>query len=357
MILVVEPNLKQVRMWVFDGAAEKTPRLVVKEFDELIGAAQVAVAIREIVKRKKLEAIAFRIVFGADAFKGPARINAAFFKEFNKLVTFFPFYIPSTEQLLKSFYESYPKVPLIAFFETSFFRDLPEEEKYYPIPHEYLQRSNIKRYGFHGIFHEAASLALGKERKIISIVLDRQTTISSIHKGKPLSISQGYTPLEGVMGRTSCGDLDPGIVFYLMKRYKYSIFQIDDMLKKESGFLGLTGYDLTMSELFGLYGTDAKVTLAFDIYQNQILKYIGEGISTLGGLDAIVFAGEYADLLAPLMYSIIKKISFLGLSVQSLPWKGVNKLIRVSSDDSKIEAYCNRVSMPQTLCLASKEYL
>jgi acetate kinase len=94
------------------------------------------------------------------------------------------------------------------------------------------------------------------------VVIDKQTTVCSARSGNPLSISLGFTPLEGVMSRTSCGDLDPGVVFYLMNNQGFSIYKIDDILKNESGFLGLTGYDLELKELVKFYGKDRKVTLA-----------------------------------------------------------------------------------------------
>ena len=164
---------------------------------------------------------------------------------------------------------------------------------------------------------------------IISVVLDKQTTVCPVKNNLPLAISLGFTPLEGVMSRTSCGDLDPGIVFYLMNAHKFSIYKIDDILKNESGFLGLTGYDLKLKELVKFYGKDPKVNSAFEIYEGQLLKYIGEGISVLGGLDNIVFSGEGVGPLIPVIYSLIKKISFLGINIKSLPWKDKKEEYRI----------------------------
>ena len=313
MITVIEPGLRQTKKWDFD------------------------------TKNRKLEAASFRLLFGGGIFGENVKIDDHFFSKIKSLAQQFPFYIPVVDRSIRQFYEKHKGVPMFAFFETPFFEKLPDEEKYYAIPQEYFQKTSIKRQGFHGIFHKHNASLAGSQKKIISVVLDRQTTVSAIDSSRPLSISLGYTPLEGIMGRTSCGDLDPGIVFYLMKRYNLSIFKIDEILKSESGFYGLTGYDIDIDELFRFYGKDKKVDFAFLVYQNQILKYIGEGISVLKGFDAIVFSGCYAKTLAPLIYNLIKKISFLGITLEALPWK--NNLQMVSSENSRVKVYLDNTSV------------
>jgi len=356
MILVVEPSLKGVRFWTFkERAGRILPSLVVKDFQEVVDKGALKKMVRSLIGKGRLEAVSFRIFFGGDTFKGPTLISEPFFKKFEGLVSFMPFYIPFTCRLLRVFYEEFKKVPLIAFFETAFFQGLPDEEKYYAVPQEHFQKTNLKRYGFHGIYHEFNAETADNKDRILSIVMDKQTTVCAIHKGRPESISLGYTPLEGIMGRTSCGDLDPGIVFYMMKRYKFSIFKMDDILKRESGFVGMTGYDLTFGEFFKLYGCDPKVTLAFDVYQNQILRYIGEGISLLGGLDSIIFSGCHISLLMPLVYRIVKKISFLGIDVKPLPWALKDDFSCISKDDSKVKARINFSALPAVLYYKAKD--
>jgi acetate kinase len=238
---------------------------------------------------------------------------------------------------------------MTAFFETAFFTGLPEEERYYAFPRKYFHKDGVKRWGYHGLFHEYNySVARGAE-KVVSVVLDAKSTVSSIYKNKPLSINLGYTPLEGIMSGTTCGDVDPGMVFYLMKAHNYSIFQIDEILKKQSGFLGLTGYDMDIAELFKLYGKDQKVTLAFDVYKNQILKYIGESIAVLEGVDAIIFSGDNAKSLQPLIYDILKGISFLGINLKTLPWPDKEESACVASEDSPVKIYVNYTSLPKII--------
>jgi acetate kinase len=230
---------------------------------------------------------------------------------------------------------------MFVFFETNFFSRLPNEEKCYAIPVELSKNNSFKRYGYHGIFHEYNAELVSSKSKLISIVFDNKTTVCSALARNPYSISLGYTPLEGIMSASSCGDLDSGIVFYLMKRYGNSLFKIDDILKRQSGFYGLTGYDLKISELIKLYGKDNKVTLAFDVYRNQILKYVGEAISVLGGLDHLIISGSEIKTFLPIIYKLLNDISFLGINLKCLPWSEDSAFVELTTHESDIKVSIN----------------
>jgi len=358
MILVIDTNLKEVKFWVFK---ENEPKILlssfVKDVEEIKTSKTLKSDILRVVGRGKITSIAFRILFGGEFFDKAIMVNQKFFIKFAKLTSFFPFYIPAMLDILKTFFRDFEDTPQIAFFETAFFSKLPEEVKYYAIPSEFHKDNKIKKWGFHGIFHEANFGMIPALGKCISVVFDKQTTVCSMKNNLPLSISLGFTPLEGVMSRTSCGDLDPGIVFYLMNVHKFSIYKIDDILKNESGFLGLTGYDLELKELVKFYGKDPKVNLAFDVYQAQLLKYIGEGISVLGGLDSLVFSGSEVDALVPIIYNLIKKISFLGINTKSLPWVDKREISQITSGESRIKAYLNRMNLPEVIFYETTKFL
>lgn len=324
MILVIDHNLKEIKYSCFPGPHR---------------------------------AIAFRILFGGDIFKEPALIDGEFFKKFEKLTLAFPLYVPPTQEMLRTFKKVFNDFPLIAFFETSFFSGLPDEGKYYALPYEYLKANSIRRWGFHGILHEANVEGLPAGEKNISIVLDKQVTVCAAAGRKPLSISLGYTPLEGIMSRTACGDLDPGIVFYLMTEHNFSLYKIDEMLKSKGGFLGITGYDIGLKELVKLRGKDRKADLAFDVFRGQILKYIGQGIALLGGVDNLIFAGNLVEPFSPVIYDLVKKLSFLGISTASLPWSVDKKMTAVSSDGSKVKVFINRVDPSEIIFNKAKAFL
>jgi Acetate kinase len=300
MTLVIDYNLKELKIWAFrEKKGEVSPAFFIKNVEDIRDDKALKKFILGIAGKDRFKAIAFRVLFGGDYFSKSAIVDAKFFESFGKLTDYFPFYIPSTLNMLKRFRETFKGTPLIAFFETSFFQKLPDEEKYYALPFEFYKESKIKKFGFHGIFHEANAGIGSSEGRIISIVFDKQTTVCAIKNKRPLSISMGYTPLEGVMSNRACGDLDPGIIFYLMNVHNFSIYEIDEMLKNKSGFMGLTGYDIGLKDMIKIRGKDAKVNLAFDVYEAQIIKHIGEGLSVLGGLDNIIFPETMSVFLLP----------------------------------------------------------
>ncbi|MDP8289980.1 MAG: hypothetical protein P9M02_03305 [Candidatus Susulua stagnicola] len=350
MILVIDYNLKDIKVSTFeekfDGQILSSD---IKAIDEIKDDDLFKKIIQNINGKKKIKAISFRILFGGDYFDKPTLVDEKFFLHFEKLTDFFPFYVPLTSRMLKRFQKIFKDIPLIAFFETSFFLKLPDKEKYYTLPFEYYQNNRIKRWGFHGIFHQANTRIFSKGDRNLSIVFDKQTTVCATRNNKPLSVSLGYTPLGGIMSRTSCGDLDPGIVLYLMNVHKLSIYEIDEMLKNKSGFVGLSGYDISISEMLKLYGKDAKVDMAFDIYQSQIMKYVGEGIAALGGLDNIIFAGSNVGIFTPIIHQIVRKILFLGINTISLPWSEDKTIIDITSAESRIKVYISRMDIAKVI--------
>jgi acetate kinase len=358
MILVVDTNLKEVKFWVLrENDMDASVQTFTRDAEDIRGSVTLKRDICNAAGRGRIKAIAFRVLFGGDFFDKPTFINQYFFAQFSKLTDFFPFYIPFMVSVMRKFHDEFAEIPQVAFFETAFFSKLPEEEKYYAIPYALHENNKIKKWGFHGIFHEANCGMFSESEKSISVVFDKQTTVCAAKDHKPFSVSLGFTPLEGVMSRTSCGDLDPGIVFYLMNVHKFSIYKIDDILKNESGFLGLTGYDLEFKDLVKLYGKDQKVNLAFDVYQSQLLKYIGEGISILGGVDNIVFAGSEIETMMPVIYSLIKKISFIGISTKSLPWGDKNEISQVSAKGSQVKVYLNRMGLAKVIFYETENFL
>ncbi|MBF0252309.1 MAG: hypothetical protein HQL29_00690 [Candidatus Omnitrophica bacterium] len=350
MILIVDCNLKTLKISVFKKKDKRlSSECFSKDMDEIRDDESFKKYIQIIIGKNKIKAISFRILFGGDYFDKPVLIDPIFFVKFEKLTDAFPFYVPVMMETIKRFIRVFKNKPLIAFFETAYFLKLPDEERFYAMPFEYYRDNKIKKCGFHGILHEENSKKFSEKDKTISIVFDSQTTVCSISGKKPLSVSLGYTPLEGVMSRTSSGDVDPGIVFYLMNVHNFSIYKIDEMLKKESGFLGLTGHDIELKDMVKLLGKDVKVDQAFDIYQAQIMKYIGEGISVMGGVDNIIFAGSNVNILIPVIYSIVKKISFLGINTKNLPWGEEQEIIDITTDESKIKTFINKIDIAKVI--------
>ncbi len=343
-MIVVEVNKNMALFKTFSGTVTEALEFdYKKDSDPKRPARKLGELIAKLSKKEPVRTVSFLLQFGGNRFKHPCPVNEEFLKELLTQSEFFPLYIPAAHQFIKMFCEQFNNIKFFAFFETSFFCLLPDKDRTYPIADKYFDNNGSMKWGYNGIFHAHHATLFDPVDKVISVVLDRQTTVCAIRNGKPLTVSLGCTPLEGIMSQRSCGDIDPGIIVYLMKEYGYSIYKIDDILKKESGFYGMTGYDLTLGQLISLYGKDEKVTLAFDVYKNHMLKYIGDSIATMGGFDRLVFSGCNAETLRQVVYMLLKDMSFLGISLAEMPWDTKSELVFLTLQNSQRHAYMNSI--------------
>ncbi|MGQ1948454.1 hypothetical protein ACT3CD_15280 [Geofilum sp. OHC36d9] len=358
MILIVEPTYNEVTFWTYQRpGSEHSPQSITISTEEIKTRHILAETINKITGNTLPKAISIRILFGGELFGKIALVDDNFFPAFEKLIKIRPSYISYVLTFIKVLYQSFPGIHILAFFETGLFLELPEVEKCYAMPDNYYGDISYRKWGFHGIWHDYNAKLPAKPKKTISIVLDKTTTVCALNKKLPVTMSFGSTPLEGIMGKRSCGDIDPGIVFYLMKKNKYSIQKMDEILKNKSGFFGLTGYDKEMDELVKLYGNDPKVDLAFDIYMNQVKKYIGESIAMLGGVSDIIFSGPYVESFKPIIFHILKDISFIDITLQASPWEETDKLSKISMKNSKVSVYLNKVTLHEIIYEMTKEYI
>jgi len=358
MMLIIDHNLKQAEFTLFDAGNGKPSAAAKRQapMDSALEPGFLDPLIRDMASAGPLDSACVRLRFGGDLFNGPARVDKAFLETYAGLTPHFPFYIPLTHAFLKRLLASLNHVPLHAFFETALFCGLPEQEKIYAVPREYNEKLGLRRFGYHGLFHGYHADRLDVDGTVLSVVLDKQTTVCAIENGKPSYISVGYTPLEGVMGRTSCGDLDPGVAFYLLRERRESFYGIDNLLKKKSGFRGLTGFDLEIGDLYRHAGDEPKVKRAFNIYFNQVLRHMGAALAVSGPLSGLVFGGRFVSDLEPVAYRLAKKLTFLGVSLKALPWeKGDSGFDEVSDPGSRVRVALNRETLPEVLCESALE--
>ena len=347
MIAILDQNLKKVEINTFDVGNNQ----VITKQTHIVSLENISRCSIEIAKRLKTsEAVCIRLRFGGDLFDKPLIVDSQFITKYESLTSSYPFYIPITLQLLKLLVVELGSIPLYAWFETSIFTKLPEEERIYALPNQLQSAGSPRRFGCHGIYHAWNAQQMPNLSTVLSIVMDKQTTVSVLRNGKPRTISMGYTPLEGIMSRTSCGDMDPGIVFHLMRVSGESFFKIDEVLKKNSGFVGLTGIDAEIDELFKQVNLDPTIAQAFELYESQIIRHCGEALAVSGEPQAIVFSGKYTSALTPLIFRILKKFTFLGLSLKPVPWANTSTHLNiVTKENSNIMAAISMFSLPETL--------
>ena len=211
-----------------------------------------------------------------------------------------------------------PKVTQIAVFDTAFHSTLAPEAYTYPGPYSWYQ-AGIRRYGFHGISHGYASRRaaqlLGREPsglRIVTCHLGSGASLAAVRAGKSIDTTMGFTPLEGLMMGSRSGSVDPGILVYLLREHHYTADQLDDILYKQSGLLGISGISADMREILSAIDRgDSRARLAFDIYVHRLVREIGSMLAVLGGADALVFTGGVGENCAPLREKVTQHLGFL----------------------------------------------
>ena len=268
-----------------------------------------------------IEAIGHRVVHGGPRFRESVRIDASLETELAALAELAPLHNPPALRAIDAAMRERPDVPHVAVFDTTFFRDLPRSASVYPTPWEWHEAYGIRRYGFHGISHAycagKAATMLGRDPSSLKLVvchLGNGASAAAILGGVAIGTTMGFTPLAGLMMGTRSGDVDPGILLDLMKGKGLTAEELDDALNHHSGLLGVSGVssDYREVEEAARQGHD-RASLALEIYAARVRSAIGGFAATLGGLDAVVFAGGVGENSATLRASACEGLSFLGL--------------------------------------------
>ncbi len=245
-----------------------------------------------------IKSFGHRVVHGGDEFINPTIITKTNIKNLEKYNDLAPLHNPYNLSFIKLALHTQPKIKNIAVFDTGFFSTINEEAKHFAIPIKYFSK-NIRRYGFHGISHqyitsEASKLLKKKEQSCNLIIchLGGGCSVSAISKGKAIDISLGFTPLGGIMMSTRSGDIDPGVLIYLMKKYNYSADELNNILNNQSGIFGIANTKNYLDLLDGVKKKEEKCTLAFNMFCYQIRKTIASYFGILNKVDAICFTGS-----------------------------------------------------------------
>ena len=264
--------------------------------------------------------VGHRVVHGGKHFSTTTEITQPIKEKIKALSMLAPLHNPANLEGIEVAVEVFPNAKQVAVFDTAFHQTIPEYAYKYAIPNEFLDKYNIRLYGFHGTSHkyvsEKAIEFLGKkESKIITIHLGNGCSMTAIKNGKSIDHSLGFSPLSGLIMGTRSGDIDPSIIFYLHERLGIEVSEIKSILQKKSGMLGLTGYsDLREIQEQASHG-DKLCQLALQMNAYRIKKYIGAYATILNGLDAIVFTagiGENSDVIRDL---VCKELDFLGIEL------------------------------------------
>ncbi|GAB4283259.1 MAG: acetate kinase [Candidatus Rifleibacteriota bacterium] len=296
---------------------------------------------------KEVDAVGHRIVHGGDKFAQSVLINDDVKKAIQDCIVFAPLHNPPNLKGVEAVEAIIPDVKQVAVFDTSFHQTMGPEAYIYGIPYRFYAKNKIRRYGFHGTSHryvaKRAAELLGKpleECKLITIHLGNGCSACAIDGGKSVDTSMGHTPLEGLIMGTRCGDIDPALVLHIMKEEKLSISEMDTLLNKHSGVLGISEESSDLRDLEDGWPNKSKMAnLALDVYSHRIKKYIGAYMAVLNGCDAIVWTAGVGEN-SPIVRSIVhKNMDWFGIKLDlaknEVTWRGAEG--EITTPDSKVK--------------------
>lgn len=269
-----------------------------------------------------LAAAGHRLVHGGSRYREPQRITPEFLTEIERLIPLDPDHMPAAIRGIKFIAKKFPELPQVACFDTAFHSSLPAVARMYALPGN-LCDQGIVRYGFHGLSYEyvmgelqALEGKLARGRVIIAH-LGNGASMVAVKDGKSIDTSMGFTPLEGLVMGTRSGDVDPGLLLYLLLQKKMSAKEMSTMLNKESGLLGVSGTSGDMRNLLEKMRQDSRAGEAVELFCYRAKKYIGAYTAVLGGLDVLVFAGGIGERAAVVRKRICDGLDFLGIRLDA----------------------------------------
>lgn len=296
----------------------------------------------------EITAVGHRVVHAGEYYSTSVLINDEVMKALEDCIKLAPLHNPPNIIGINACKALMPETPMVAVFDTAFHQTMPEEAFIYAIPYELYSDYKIRRYGFHGTSHkyvsqEAAKL-IGKDLKDIKMItchLGNGASVTAIKNGVSVDTSMGFTPLEGVAMGTRSGNLDPAIVTFLIKELKYTAEQVDTLLNRKSGVLGISGVSSDFRDLIKEAGAgNNRAKLAIDVFCYKVKQFIGSYAAVLGGVDCIIFTAGVGENNAGFRAKILSGLEFLGVNVDAeANSSAVGVAKEISTADSKTKAF------------------
>lgn len=298
---------------------------------------------------KEISAVGHRVVHGGESYSDAMRIDQDVLNCIEECSDLAPLHNPPNLIGINECRAALPGVPMVAVFDTAFHQTLPREAFLYPLPYEMYEKYRIRKYGFHGTSHayvtNRAAALLNKpvsEVNLITCHLGNGGSMTAVRGGKSVDTTMGFTPLAGLMMGTRCGDIDPAIIPYLMSKPEYAkLADIDKMLNKKSGLLGVSGVSNDMRDLeadAGKNGKDSRAQLAMDMFCYRVKFFLGAYLALLGRVDAVCFMGGIGENGAPIRAKSLANLENYGIVLDL----DKNKSFRgdegeISMDGSKVK--------------------
>lgn len=294
---------------------------------------------------EEINAVGHRVVHGGEKFNSSVLITDEVIQKIVECIDIAPLHNPPNLAGINAINELLPNVPQVAVFDTAFHQTMPEHAYMYGIPYSLYKKYGIRRYGFHGTSHRYVSRRacefLGLDysnTKMITAHIGNGASVTAIENGKSIDTSMGFTPIEGLMMGTRSGDVDLGVVTFLMEKEMIGSASVSTLFNKHSGVLGVSGLSSDMRDIENAVANgDERATLALDMYEYRIKKYIGSYVAALNGVDVIVFTGGVGENQTGTRIKVCNGLEFMGVKVDPELNKIRGKEMIISTPDSSVK--------------------
>ncbi len=293
---------------------------------------------------KEISAVGHRVVHGGERFYKSVIIDDEVKEAIEKCSELAPLHNPSNIIGIDACRQIMPDVPMVAVFDTAFHQTMPRHAYIYALPYEIYEKYGLRRYGFHGTSHkyvsERAAKMLNKpieELKIVSCHLGNGASICAVKYGKSIETSMGFTPLQGLCMGTRSGTIDPAVISFLMEKEKMTVKDISDFLNKKSGVLGVSGVSSDFRDIqeAAESGND-RAKLALDIFCYRVKRFIGDYITIMNGVDAVVFTAGIGENNDYVRREVLTDMDFLGIKIDQEKNKTRGEEVDISAEDAKV---------------------
>lgn len=294
---------------------------------------------------KEISGVGHRVVHGGEAFNKSSILTDEAIKEIEKYSDLSPLHNPAGLQGIRACKEILPKgTKMVLCFDTSFHQTIPEYAYLYAIPYEYYDKYKIRRYGFHGTSHkyvygEFCKVENKPNANVIVCHLGNGASVTAVKEGKSIDTSMGLTPLEGLVMGTRSGDMDPAVATFIMAKENLSPKEMDNILNKKSGLLGISGISNDMRNLSEQEGKNPRAALAIKMFCYRIKKYIGSYMAVLGHVDGIVFTGGIGENAPDIREKILEGMEELGIKVDGAKNSKARGCANFEKDGASIKLY------------------
>lgn len=299
-------------------------------------------AIKEL---KEINAMGHRVVHAGEKYAASVVVDEDVIKALEECIELAPLHNPPNLMGIEAMQELLPGVPNVTVFDTAFHQTMPASSYIYALPYELYEKYGVRRYGFHGTSHkyvsQRAAEMLGKDLKDLKLVtchLGNGASLAAIDGGKCVATSMGFTPLEGLVMGTRCGDIDPAIVTYVMNKEGLSPKEMDNLMNKQSGVLGISGVSSDFRDVENAASEgNERAKLALEAFNQRVTQYIASYTSVMGGVDAVIFTAGLGENSIDNRLEICKPLGFMGVEIDAEKNNVRGKDTVVSTDGSKVK--------------------